>query len=69
MAPRHEHGQHHAADVSRGQPGQVAEPPITDLHDMVADATAFAWWSGTSFSAAIYAGQLAGARPGGQGLP
>jgi subtilase family protein len=48
---------------------QVAQPPITDLHDMVADSTAFAWWSGTSFSAAIYAGQLAGARPGGQGLP
>jgi subtilisin family serine protease len=48
---------------------QVAQPPITDLHDMVPDPNAFAWWSGTSFAAAIYAGQLAGARPGGQGLP
>jgi hypothetical protein len=48
---------------------QVKQPPITDIHDMVADPTAFAWWSGTSFAAAIYAGQLAGARPGGQGLP
>jgi hypothetical protein len=48
---------------------QMAQPPITDIHDMWPDQTAFAWWSGTSFAAAIYAGQLAGARPGGQGLP
>ncbi len=48
---------------------QVVQPPITDIHDMQADPAAFAWWSGTSFAAAIYAGQLAGARPGGQGLP
>ncbi len=47
----------------------MAQPPITDIHDMWPDQTAFAWWSGTSFAAAIYAGQLAGARPGGQGLP
>ena len=44
-------------------------PPITDIHDMFPDQNTFAWWSGTSFAAAIYAGQLAGARPGGQGLP
>jgi hypothetical protein len=48
---------------------QMAQPPITDIHDMWPDQTTFAWWSGTSFAAAIYAGQLAGARPGGQGLP
>jgi hypothetical protein len=49
---------------------QVAlPPPITDIHDMALAPNGFAWWSGTSFSAAIYAGQLAGARPGGQGLP
>lgn len=49
---------------------QVAKPPpITDIHDMVLAPEGFAWWSGTSFAAAIYAGQLAGARPGGQGLP
>lgn len=40
-----------------------------DVHVMSADSTAFAWWSGTSFAAAIYAGQLAGKLPGGQGLP
>ncbi len=48
---------------------QVKPPPITDIHDMFPDPNTFAWWSGTSFAAAIYAGQLAGARPGGQGLP
>ena len=48
---------------------QVAPPPITDIHDMFPDPNTFAWWSGTSFAAAIYAGQLAGARSGGQGLP
>ncbi len=29
----------------------------------------YAWWSGTSFAAAIYAGQLASQLPAGQGLP
>ncbi len=48
---------------------QVAAPPITDIHDMFPDQNGFAWWSGTSFAAAIYAGQLAGALPGGRGLP
>ena len=48
---------------------QVKPPPITDIHDMFPDQNTFAWWSGTSFAAAIYAGQLAGARRGGQGLP
>ena len=48
---------------------QVKPPPITDIHEMFPDQNTFAWWSGTSFAAAIYAGQLAGARPGGQGLP
>lgn len=48
---------------------QVALPPITDMHDMVLLPNKYAWWSGTSFAAAIYAGQLAAARPGGKGLP
>lgn len=50
---------------------QITQPPmpISDAHDMVADSAGFVWWSGTSFAAAIYAGQLAGKLPGGQGLP
>jgi Subtilase family len=48
---------------------QMAQPPITDIHDMFLAPNGYAWWSGTSFAAAIYAGQLAAARPGGQGLP
>jgi hypothetical protein len=48
---------------------QVAPPPITDTHDMVPDQNGYAWWTGTSFAAAIYAGQLARALPGGQGPP
>lgn len=48
---------------------QVAPPPITDIHDMVTDQNGYAWWTGTSFAAAIYAGQLASTLPGGQGPP
>jgi subtilisin family serine protease len=48
---------------------QVSQPPITNIHDMFLAPNGYAWWSGTSFAAAIYAGQLAAARPGGQGLP
>jgi subtilisin family serine protease len=48
---------------------QVTQPPITNIHDMFPAPNGYAWWSGTSFAAAIYAGQLAAARPGGQGLP
>jgi hypothetical protein len=52
-----------------GQRQVAPPPPITDIHDMFPDPNGYAWWTGTSFAAAIYAGQLAGARPGGQGLP
>jgi len=37
--------------------------------DMKVTRDGFAWWSGTSFAAAIYAGQLASQLPGSQGLP
>jgi subtilisin family serine protease len=40
--------------------------PADVTHDV---GDAYAWWSGTSFAAAIYAGQLAAKLPGGQGLP
>jgi hypothetical protein len=50
---------------------QITQPPnpISDAHDMFSDPAGIAWWTGTSFAAAIYAGQLAAKLPGGQGLP
>jgi len=59
----------HPQTFGRAGQDQVAPPPITDIHDMFPDPNGYAWWTGTSFAAAIYAGQLAAARPGGKGLP
>jgi len=41
------------------------------FHDLVMTPApdGFAWWSGTSFAAAIYAGQYASTLPGSEGLP
>jgi hypothetical protein len=66
---------HHAAADQIVPPPTSDDPSVHDDHDgydthvMFADPMGFAWWSGTSFAAAIYAGQLAGKLPGGQGLP
>jgi Subtilase family len=59
----------HPQTFHRAGYDQLAQPPITGSHDMFPDQNGYAWWSGTSFAAAIYAGQLAAARPGGNGLP
>jgi serine protease len=48
---------------------QVTEEHAFDPLVMTINRDGFAWWSGTSFAAAIYAGQLASQLPGGQGLP
>jgi Subtilase family len=47
---------------------QVTDDAFDPL-DMEVTRDGFAWWSGTSFAAAIYAGQLASQLPGSQGLP
>jgi len=48
---------------------QVSEKdPFHDLW-MTLAPDGFAWWSGTSFAAAIYAGQYASTLPGSEGLP
>lgn len=48
---------------------QVTADHAFDPLALTVSRSGFAWWSGTSFAAAIYAGQLASQLPGRQGLP
>jgi len=54
--------------ASAGQQQVTAERAF-DPPTLTVSREGFAWWSGTSFAAAIYAGQLASQLPGGEGLP
>lgn len=56
-------------EVNASAGEQQATDNAFDPLDMNVTRDGFAWWSGTSFAAAIYAGQLASQLPGSQGLP